>query len=316
MTSILRQSSSHVDSSAILILAILRHLESGQGENYSLDIHKKLRKSCLSLLTHPELKVSVDHCASNNPELIIPYLQVRQAAAEAAASLTPKATRLSCCDELLASLPGSMNGCHGHLLLVLSLLTVGAQPDSEAGGRMLGSLRACLDDRKFPPLIMTIATEIAGRFMASAPSAAQAILRSFETAPVGSSSAPGASLWTRAYRDLGLPKSQVAPQQSSSFLRRALQPGASPDERIQALEEFQASPGADDPTFDRNDLFDRLAELYAKTAHVPVRESILPALGMALVGFVTFLRSARSRLILRVGSEFPAGPYQRRSRLD
>jgi len=219
---------------------------------------------------------------------------------------------LRCCNDLLASLPASLNGCHGHLLLVLSLLTIG-QPGSEASDDILKSLRACLDDRQFPPLIMTTAMEVIGRCSASAPSATEAVLQLHLPASVGSSSAPGTSLWRRACWDLRDSKSRIDPQESSSSLQRALQPGSSPDERIQALEEYQTYPGACDSNFERGDLFERLAELYQNTAHIPLRESILPALGLALVSSVDLLRSPASELNLSVGTELPAGPYQRRS---
>jgi hypothetical protein len=42
----------------MLILAMLRHLESRQSETIDLHVHAQILESCMKLLTSPELKVS------------------------------------------------------------------------------------------------------------------------------------------------------------------------------------------------------------------------------------------------------------------
>jgi hypothetical protein len=54
----LLQFSNTVDSSVILVLALLRHLESRHGSDGQLPVQAELRQLCVKLLASPELKVS------------------------------------------------------------------------------------------------------------------------------------------------------------------------------------------------------------------------------------------------------------------
>lgn len=203
------------------------------------------------------------------------WSQVRQASAEAIASLSPKQMRYKDCLDMLGLQPALHNERHGNLLLAESFLKLGIEMNDEQRLHLAKALEAHVHEQTTPPLIMATITEILA-LCAVATKSQASVGRSLSIGYPSPSTRPGTSLWQSAQARL----QSGVPSGGRVALHQALLPGASPDERIEALQDISV---IDETQDDLLNTYGKLRSLYDVTTHVPLKEAILPALAAILV---------------------------------
>ena len=259
---------------------MLRHLESRYTSEEQLPIQIELRTLCKKLLASPEIKVIRLHTVKRADWLTVWLLiQVRQAAAEAFSSLEPKQTRYARCLDLFNISYTSANEWHGSLLVISSAVNLGVEMDVQQAEFFVKTLQASVQNGPVSPPIVATATEILTRcYTVSGPSAIS--LEQNGVIVSRESLQPGGSLLRNASARLRSSRLSENKQNSVVALRQALLPGGSPDDRIEALRNIDLDSQNE---VNMSELYHRLRALYDVTAHVPLKEAILPALATILV---------------------------------
>lgn len=267
------------------MLALLRHLESRHGSDGQLPVQAELRELCVKLLASPELKVSRSKPSMRDqpPIPIASLVQVRQASAEAIASLTPKHIRYRTCLDMLGATRSNHNQWHGSLLVVLAILNLGIDLDTQKNEHLVQTSRALGRGTEISPLIMATITAIIGQCGIRLN---KLVLdgETMHTLTPEVSQQPGLSLWQNASSKLLARTEPSNSQRSIAALHQALLPGVSPDERIEALQDTSAVKEAEDAEEGSSELYRKLRTLYDVTGHIPLKEAILPALAARVVG--------------------------------
>lgn len=255
------------ESSAILVLSVLRHLESRQTVQEQIAAQQELQELASDLMCSREIKM-------------------RQAAAEASASLTPKNARFTTCLDAISKPSGGSNARHGQLLLAKALLDRGIEVDQDDSRRLLEAALDCVDrQRTPPPLVMAAATDIVSScwVLAGQWSELRSRCKQFSRSMVGSDPLqPGFSLWKVAAQSLETICTDVQ-EDAQIPLLDIIQSRASADEKIELLESILED---ERPCEQEKRLFDVLSKIYNASSHVPLREAILPVLGKLAVSVV------------------------------
>lgn len=180
---------------------------------------------------------------------------------------------------MLGATRSNHNQWHGNLLVILAILNLGIDLDTQKSEHLVQTSRALGRGIETSPLIMATITAIIGQCDIQS----KGMVLEGETIPTITpevSQQPGLSLWQNASSKLHTKTESSDSQRSIAALRQALLPGGSPDERIEALQDTSAIKEAEEGS---SELYPKLRTLYDVTGHVPLKEAILPALATRVV---------------------------------
>jgi hypothetical protein len=180
---------------------------------------------------------------------------------------------------MLGATRSNHNQWHGNLLVVLAILNLGIDFDTQKGEHLVQTSRALGRGIETSPLLMATITAIIGQCGIQSNSM---VLEgeTIHTITPKASQEPGLSLWQNASFKIQAKTESSDSQRPIAALHQALLPGGSPDERIEALQDTSAIKEAEEGS---SELYRKLRTLYDVTAHVPLKEAILPALAARVV---------------------------------
>jgi hypothetical protein len=181
---------------------------------------------------------------------------------------------------MLGAIRSNHNQWHGNLLVVLAILNLGIDVDTQKYEHLVQTSRTLGRGIETSPLIMATITAIIGQCGIQSNSM---VLEgeTIHTITPKVSQQPGLSLWQNASSKIQAKTESSDSQRSITALHHALLPGGSPDERIEALQDTSAIKEAEEGS---SELYRKLRTLYDVTGHVPLKEAILPALAARVVG--------------------------------